>query len=331
MVRKCAFLFAAFTLVSALGAADLPGFYRHVDSVDWVVQDLGRVASSWRAMGFSVEDRGEVLLSESSKSGSAESRIRLAEGDLAGFRVAWIEPVSGENAYSDFLRDRGEGVFSLNHLVPDQASLDQELARMSEKGVASAGETRIAAGKYIRRSVRLETRSGGQVALALVRHEDRPELPPSTIPIRFMKSQYAFVVRDLRPPSDYWAALGFPQMEITHGALGDLRYRGQPGRFDQRLGWQRHGDVTFEWIEPLKGPTVYEDAMQAHGQGFHHFAFNVDDMADAIDFFQRKGYAVSQAGTWGTSGKPGSGSFAYIDTDAIGGVTIELLWSYTEH
>jgi hypothetical protein len=40
------------------------------------------------------------------------------------------------------------------------------------------------------------------------------------------------------------------------------------------------------------------------------------------------GFEVSQSGAWGEKGKPGSGRFAYVDTDAIGGVTIELLWNY---
>jgi hypothetical protein len=34
------------------------------------------------------------------------------------------------------------------------------------------------------------------------------------------------------PVSAYWRKLGFPAMEITHGPLSDLRYRGQPGRFE---------------------------------------------------------------------------------------------------
>ncbi len=34
------------------------------------------------------------------------------------------------------------------------------------------------------------------------------------------------------PVSAYWRKLGFPAMEITHGPLSDLRYRGQPGPFE---------------------------------------------------------------------------------------------------
>jgi catechol 2,3-dioxygenase-like lactoylglutathione lyase family enzyme len=140
-------------------------------------------------------------------------------------------------------------------------------------------------------------------------------------------SQYAVVVRSLEKVSAYWEKLGFPRMEITHGPLSDLVHRGQPGKFDQRLGWHRHGTVTWEWIEPLAGPTVYEEFLKEHGEGFHHFAFDVPDIDAAQAFFAANGAAPVQSGAWGEKGKPGSGRFAYSATDAFGGVTTEFLWN----
>jgi hypothetical protein len=116
-------------------------------------------------------------------------------------------------------------------------------------------------------------------------------------------------------------------MEVTHGPLTDLVYRGQPGRFDQRLGWHRHGTVTWEWIEPVAGPTVYEDFLKEHGEGFHHFALDVPDIDAASAAWQARGVKIVQSGGWGEKGKPGSGRFAYAATDAFGGVSTELLWN----
>ena len=84
----------------------------------------------------------------------------------------------------------------------------------------------------------------------------------------------------------------------------------------------------YEWISPLKGPTVYEDFMRTHGEGVHHLAFDVKDMDRAIARWERTGFKISQSGAWGDEGKPGSGRFAYVDTDAHGGLSIELLWNY---
>jgi hypothetical protein len=34
------------------------------------------------------------------------------------------------------------------------------------------------------------------------------------------------------------------------------------------------------------------------------------------------------SGAWGERGKKGYGRFAYMDTQAAGGIDIELLWNY---
>jgi len=34
------------------------------------------------------------------------------------------------------------------------------------------------------------------------------------------------------------------------------------------------------------------------------------------------------SGGWGERGKPGSGRFAYMDAHSLGGVDVELLWSF---
>ena len=62
--------------------------------------------------------------------------------------------------------------------------------------------------------------------------------------------------------SSITGAGGFVEKSVTHPPLWDLRYHDQPGQFDAELGWQRHDRVVYEWILPLKGPTVYSD----HGQ-----------------------------------------------------------------
>jgi hypothetical protein len=57
----------------------------------------------------------------------------------------------------------------------------------------------------------------------------------------------------------FWSRIGFVEKPVTHPPRWDLRYHDQPGQFDAELGWQRHGRVVYEWILPLKGPTVYSE------------------------------------------------------------------------
>jgi hypothetical protein len=141
-------------------------------------------------------------------------------------------------------------------------------------------------------------------------------------------SQLAFVVRDPEPVSAFWAKLGFPPFTFTHPELGDKMYHRRPAQFDMRLGWQRHAQMPFEWIQPLRGPNVYEDHLARHGEGLHHLAFDVEDMDAAIRRWESLGYPLTMSGSWGEAGKAGSGRFAYVDAHAIGGTDIELLWNY---
>ena len=95
-----------------------------------------------------------------------------------------------------------------------------------------------------------------------------------------------------------------------------------------RLGWQRHGKVAYEWIQSLQGPDVYRDHMKVHGEGLHHLAFNVPDMDKDLGWWGGRGFPESMSGAWGEKDKPGSGRFAYVNAQSLGGTDIELLWNY---
>ncbi len=304
LCMRTAFMLAALALPAA---AQLPDFYKSVDRVIWVVKDLDAVAAGWEKAGFGPIEKIDA------------GTFRVAMTRLPNVEIDWIQPQS-KDAMSDFLARRGEGVFSLVHRVPSLEQMNREVDRLAGLGVKVL--QRGTAGDFT--YVFFDTEQGGKYVLGLINGPEFGPQPGATLPV----TQYAFVARDTHAVSDYWARLGWPAMTYTHGELRDLEYRGKPGRFDQELGWQRHGKVVYEWIKPLKGPTVYEDHLKVHGEGFHHFGINVPDMDKAIEGWKQRGFTVSQAGGWGEPGKPGSGRFAYIDTDSIGAITIELLWNY---
>jgi len=315
--------------VAAPSQAELPEMYRKVTSVHWVVKDLDHVKRGWAKLGFpAVQDLGEMTVAGSFRGQSGSSRFRIAQARLAGADVVWIQPAEGGSAFSEHLARHGEGVVSLNYAAPSREALDAEVGRLAGLGVSvlQRAEVITTAGRLS--VVHMDTAAEGKYVLGLVHDETPPPStgpPPTAVPLKL--SQYAVVVRSLEKVSAYWEKLGFPKMEITHGPLSDLVHRGQPGKFDQRLGWHRHGTVTWEWIEPVAGPTVYEEFLKEHGEGFHHFAFDVPDIDAAQAFFAANGAAPVQSGAWGENGKPGSGRFAYSATDGFGGVTTEFLWN----
>jgi hypothetical protein len=297
-------LLTALGLMVLPAAAELPEFYKTVDRVVWVVKDLDTAAAGWEKAGF-----GPIQV---------DRTMGVAVTKLPNLEINWIQP-RVEGPLASVLAGRGEGVFSLMHRVGSLEEMNREVERMAGLGVKTLDRGVVGGFTY----VFFDTAAQGKYVLGLIHG---PEHPPDGAGPRV--TQFAFVARDTHAASDYWARLGWPAMDYTHGQLRDLEFRGQPGQFDQELGWQRHGKVVYEWIKPLKGPNVYDEHLKSRGEGFHHFGVNVIDMDQAIEEWKKRGFTVSQSGAWGEQDKRGSGRFAYIDTDALGGVTIELLWNY---
>ncbi|MCW5979777.1 MAG: VOC family protein [Bryobacteraceae bacterium] len=328
-MRKLA---AAFLLCAGVALAQLPDFYKTVDRLIWVVEDMDATLEGLKKLGFTnLRDSGEVELTYSVyRAKPAEGTMRFASGRFADVAVHWIQPTGGANAFEDFLKTHKSGVFSLVHRAPSKEAYEQELARLKDLGVGvlqsgfletDAGNIHYAflntapEGKYILGLIHFPSTDEGPLAIA-------PDNPSS-----LRVSQYAFAVKELEPVSKFWAKLGFPEMTYTQGKLSDLRYKGEPGQFEMRLGWQRHGQVPYEWIQSLQGPDTYRDHMAKHGEGFHHLGINVESMDEEVARWASLGFPEVQSGGWGDKGQPGSGRFTYVDAQSLGGVDIELLWS----
>lgn len=89
------------------------------------------------------------------------------------------------------------------------------------------------------------------------------------------------------------------------------------------------GLISYEWIQPPSTPpNIYEDFLKLHGEGIQHIGMSVDDLAKATAAYEKLDFPVWQAGAWGDVGKPNSGQYHYMDTDKIGGVSVELLHAY---
>jgi catechol 2,3-dioxygenase-like lactoylglutathione lyase family enzyme len=310
--------------------APLPEMYKSVHSLTWVVSDVDNVVAGWTKLGFTdVRIVGERTLTDVQYRGKpATCRAKVAEGYLGDVWVQWIQPRDGCAAYGEFLDRHGDGVFSLVHRAPSREAIQAEIARMNALGVGVLQSETVAAARGTAHRAYLDTEPEGKYVLGLVHYADGAA--PAALAAGRKVVQYAFAVRQLEPVLDFWSRLGFSEKSLTHPALWDLRYHGKPADFDARFGWQRHGRVPYEWILPLKGPTVYLDHMEKHGEGFHHIAFDVGDLDAEVARWNALGFPFVQGGAWGENGKPGWGRFAYQDTHPIGGADVELLWNYRE-
>jgi len=308
-------LFASIGFTS-LAHAQLPSFYRQVAGMVWVVKDTRPVVEGWTKLGLT-----DVAAQP------ARPFARWTRARLARMNIDFFEPLAPRgDLFGGFLKRRADGVFALVYRVPSEDVLQAEIARLRTAGVAVMMDVKLPRAGRNARYVFFDTEREGKYAIALV-HDPAAEQEPASAARRI--SQYAFVVRDAAPVSAYWKKLGFPELSITRPALTELYFRGKPASFEQELGWQRHGVVPFEWCVPPRGAaTVYAEFLKEHGEGLQHIAFNVADMDKAIAEHKALGFEAVQGGGWGEEGKPGSGRFAYVDTDRIGGILIELLWNY---
>jgi catechol 2,3-dioxygenase-like lactoylglutathione lyase family enzyme len=305
--------------------------YGHVVQVGWVVKDLDSVTNYWEMLGLKDIHRAGVMeISGVTYRGKKTSiRMKMAFGDIGGVQIEWIQPVEGQSVYNEFLEKHGDGVHHLAYRMPSAAVMDEQIQYFKKRGVEVVQFGTWKAQKGEGRFAYLDTApEGGGITLELMVNPDWPPggEKPRTNEYPFTKIvQYAFVVPDVRKVSAFWQRMGFGTLDIDRNVSLNRMYRGGPGGFEMYLGWGRAGDVPFEWIQPLVGPSVYHEYQKARGEGLHHLAFNVRDMDEAIAHFRAKGVSVSQSGAWDSNGS--KGRFAYLDTDAHGGVTIELLWN----
>jgi len=306
--------------------------YGHVVQVGWVVKDLDRVVDYWERLGLNNVHRDGLRefpdIIYHGKKGPLT--VKTAYGRIGGVQIEWIEPVKGQGVYEEFLRKHGEGVHHLSFAVASPEQFDAQIKYFKSKGVGVVEQGSCQGPKGTGLYAYFDTAAkGGGLTIELLYN---PNAPPSSAALKSQNEypfnevvQYAIVVRDVKKVAAFYERLGFGGMPVDHNVSVDRNYRGQPGKFEMYLGWWRFGDVTFEWIQSLVGPNVYEDALKAHGEGFHHLAFDVKDMDEAVKLLEAKGAPVSMSGGWDSPDS--KGRFAYLDTEPNGGISIELLWN----
>jgi len=315
-------------------AVDL-SIYGRVVQVGWVVKDLDRVVDYWEKLGLkNVQRTGAREFADITYRGKkGPLSVKTAYGRIGDVQIEWIQPLKGRGVYDKFLRKHGDGVHHLSFAVTSPEQLDEQIRYFKARGVSVIEQGSWEGPKGKGRYAYLDTAAkGGGLTLELLYN---PNAPPAGTRVQSENEypfntlvQYAIVLRDVKKVAAFYERLGFGGMPVDHNISIDRNYRGQPGKFEMYLGWWRWGDVTFEWIQPLVGPSVYHEFLAARGEGFHHLAFEVTDMDQAIELLKARGAPPSQSGGWDSPG--GKGRFAYLDAETHGGVSIELLWNQPE-
>jgi catechol 2,3-dioxygenase-like lactoylglutathione lyase family enzyme len=308
--------------------AQLPEYYQTINRVTWLSQNIDAIFPTWIALGMTdIHKYANIKAVGTDHGKPATIYTWQITGRLGNLTVNFLQPAQGQlNSYNDFLEKHKDGIFSVVHEVPTREAMDKEIQRMASLGVSVLQQVTFEIDHTPVTYTYFDTEAQGKYVLGLVYW---PSGAPRPLDQKTV-SHIAPVVRDAAAVTDFWQKLGFPGFELEHAMpRDDSRYRGQPLSLAFEVGFQRIGSISYEWIQPPSTPAnIYEDFLKRHGEGIQHIGMPVDDLSKATAAYEKLGFPVWQAGAWGDIGKPDSGQYHYMDTDKIGGVSVELIHAY---
>jgi hypothetical protein len=318
-----------FSLFAASCAAQLPDYYKTVNRVTWVVANIDRGRAAWEKIGLSdIREYPNIQLVGEFRGKPVTIYAWQITGRLGNLTVDMIQPAEGqENAYIRFLGKHGDGILSVVHEVATRQALEEEIRRMTAKGVGVLQQMTVQRDRVPVTYTYFDTELDGKFALGLVHAPGATRAPAQPLSVTHLGA----VVWDASAVSAYWERLGFPPFPMQHATpRADGRYKSEPLSLAFEVGFQRHTQFRYEWISPPPNPrNIYADYLNKHhSEGIQHIGMLIDDLPKSIAAFEKLGYHVHQSGAWGEVGKPGSGQYAYMDTDSAGGISMELVRSY---
>jgi hypothetical protein len=135
--------------------------------------------------------------------------------------------------------------------------------------------------------------------------------------------QVCVVTRDLQRTCAGFVQMGIgPWRVYTFGpeTVRDQTYRGAPARYSMRLALATSGNMMWEVIEPLDGPSIYKDFLAKSAEGVQHVGQNGQGRSfdEQVATFEKAGRRNIQSGSWHGV------RYAYFDTQDLMGTTVEI-------
>jgi methylmalonyl-CoA/ethylmalonyl-CoA epimerase len=126
--------------------------------------------------------------------------------------------------------------------------------------------------------------------------------------------QLAAVVYDLDAAVRRWTEhLGigpWTGYRLQPPRLTGMRYHDADTEFSLRHAFAWQGDLQYELVQPLSGPSIFADHLEANGEGLHHVGTFVPDHAAAVADALAAGFSLIQCAAG--YGAEGDGAFAYF-------------------
>ena len=135
--------------------------------------------------------------------------------------------------------------------------------------------------------------------------------------------QIGIIVTDIEQKARNYAEIfGIPVPKVVTIAdepISNTQYRGKPSSATGKAAFFDLGAIQMELIEPVGGPSTWEEFLRTHGEGLHHIALRTENMAEAVQLLESKGLEAVQSGAWD------GGQYTYIEGTKQLGTILELL------
>jgi len=147
-----------------------------------------------------------------------------------------------------------------------------------------------------------------------------------SIPNSIMKVQISVIVKDARKAVenfrkkfgvDGWVEERYDGIEAT--------LRGKPTEYKTLAFTTNIGPLEIELIQVLEGQSLYREFLETKGEGIHHIGLYVPNVEQEILKWQKNGIDVLQKSKLAPP-YPSDGGYAYMDTEKLVGVLLELAY-----
>ncbi len=134
--------------------------------------------------------------------------------------------------------------------------------------------------------------------------------------------QIGIVVRDIEKAAEYYTStFGIGPFSIIDVDMEGVLLRGKPISTKIKAAFAQSGPIQIEFIQPVAGENIYTEFLADKGEGLHHLGFQIDDMDSTLATLAQEGIEPVFYKNLGFM------AFAYLNTDTIGGVMFELVWT----
>ena len=119
-----------------------------------------------------------------------------------------------------------------------------------------------------------------------------------------------------------WAVRSIDESRVHFETALGLEFRGEEGFEDLRVAFFGDGPASIELLEPLDQSSELSAFIAKHGEGPHHLALKVDDVAAALDGANARGFKLLDTGR-----KPGARRtlIAFVDPERADGILIQFV------